>query len=193
MDSEFQSDQDIVRLFQSFDRGAAFVPGFKERVMEEIRNTPAPWAVRHSGTKGGRRGYWWNRAAIYGMAACVTVLAVVLWSFNRGEGDRQNLPHTTAASVASKLVRFVIVAPTAKEVSVAGSFNGWKVDATPLRRINAEGTWMVDVPLETGQYSYMFVINGKEWVPDLTAPSEEDSEFGQSNSVITVVAESSAL
>jgi 1,4-alpha-glucan branching enzyme len=54
-------------------------------------------------------------------------------------------------------------APDAKEVFVAGSFNGWNATATPMKRIGSN--WKAVVEVVPGAYSYNFVIDGK-WVCD---------------------------
>jgi 1,4-alpha-glucan branching enzyme len=63
------------------------------------------------------------------------------------------------------VARFRLYAPAAQSVSVVGDFNGWKANDTPLGN-EGEGFWAADVPLEPGSYIYMFVLNGREWIPD---------------------------
>jgi 1,4-alpha-glucan branching enzyme len=82
-------------------------------------------------------------------------------------------------------VRFELVAPGARTVSVAGSFNGWRVDALPMVR-GAAGLWSVTVPLPVGEHRYEFVVDQTRWVPDPTAHSQVDDGFGGRNSVIVV-------
>src|ERR1039458_1639350 len=42
-------------------------------------------------------------------------------------------------------------APLAREVKVAGNFNGWRPDATPLKNTGA-GEWVVRLRLRSGQH-----------------------------------------
>src|SRR5262245_16287269 len=49
--------------------------------------------------------------------------------------------------------RFVCHAPEAKAVFLAGTFNGWSPEATPMTR-DAEGNWSVAVTLKPGRYEY---------------------------------------
>lgn len=84
------------------------------------------------------------------------------------------------------VVQFVFVAPNASRVSVVGDFNDWKVDATPLRSVQAGGMWMVSVPLPAGRHEYSFVVDGTRWVADPTAPVAVESDYGAPSSVVTV-------
>ena len=75
--------------------------------------------------------------------------------------------------------------PVAQKVFLAGSFNGWSTDKTPLTGPNETGEYTVDLPLEPGKYSYKFVVDGK-WTWDRQNPDTEDNGMGDRNSVITV-------
>jgi hypothetical protein len=44
---------------------------------------------------------------------------------------------------------------------LAGTFNGWKPDATPMTR-NGEGDWSVALDLPPGRHEYKFVVDG-DW------------------------------
>lgn len=81
-------------------------------------------------------------------------------------------------------VQFVLVAPEAARVSLAGDFNDWDRDATPLRRASGAGVWSVVVPLRSGRYRYVFVVDGTRWVPDVAAPRGPEDEFGPSSVVL---------
>ena len=97
-------------------------------------------------------------------------------------------PTPTAAGVDADGAthRFMIVAPTAREVSVVGDFNDWDQGATPLVRVTSQGVWTVEVPLEPGRYSYAFLVDGKRWLPDPGAPRAVGDDFGRPSSVVTV-------
>ena len=48
------------------------------------------------------------------------------------------------------------------------------------------GLWSVDVPLREGEYTFMYLVDGKQWV---TPPMAEDfvtDGFGQTNGVLIV-------
>jgi len=68
-------------------------------------------------------------------------------------------------------------------VSVAGEFNGWSYDATPMRR-GADGVWTVDFELPKGRYLYKFVIDGNQWLADPKNKLTESDGYGGENSVL---------
>lgn len=83
-------------------------------------------------------------------------------------------------------IRFALLAPKAKQVSLVGSFNGWAEGATQLKMSDGTGLWSVDVPLGEGEYTFMYLVNGTQWV---TPPMAEDfvtDGFGQTNGVLIV-------
>lgn len=84
-----------------------------------------------------------------------------------------------AARVALQLVE-----PAAKQVYVAGSFNGWKPEATPLAPLG-DGRWKGQLNLGPGRHEYLFVVDGK-WLPDPNAKESVQNPFGGRNSVLTV-------
>lgn len=81
-------------------------------------------------------------------------------------------------------VRFVLTAPDAHAVGVAGTFNQWDASATPLVRTGS-GVWTGSITLPAGQHQYAFVVDGARWVPDPAAPAVDDG-FGRRNSVLTL-------
>ena len=83
-------------------------------------------------------------------------------------------------------VRFALLAPDAKQVALVGSFNGWAGEATKMKMSDGTGLWSVDVPLQEGEYTFMYLIDGKRWV---TPPMAEDfvtDGFGQTNGILIV-------
>lgn len=64
-----------------------------------------------------------------------------------------------------RLVRFVLHAPAAARVAVAGDFNGWSRTATPLTDSAGSGTWSAVVALDRGSRRYAFVVDDTRWVP----------------------------
>jgi 1,4-alpha-glucan branching enzyme len=75
-------------------------------------------------------------------------------------------------------------APLAGEVKAAGNFNGWRPDATPLKNTGA-GEWVVRLMLRSGQYEYLFVVDGR-WTEDPQAVQRMANPHGGFNSVLTV-------
>lgn len=168
--------------------GAPPPPGadFVDAVMRRVATRPLP------------RRPWWRRLfaerqvtlrfrpatwALGAVAAAVLALVV---------GRPRHLAPTVAVHAVAPapaadtpvLVRFALAAPRARAVALAGDFNGWRAEATPMTR-GADGTWFVAVPLSRGNWSYSFVVDGK-WVEDPLAESWRDDGFGGRNAVVRV-------
>jgi 1,4-alpha-glucan branching enzyme len=77
-----------------------------------------------------------------------------------------------------------LVAPSAKTVAVAGSFNNWQPTATLLKPARA-GEWQGELSLPPGRHESLFVVDGK-WLPDPAAREAVPNPFGGVNSVISV-------
>jgi 1,4-alpha-glucan branching enzyme len=95
------------------------------------------------------------------------------------------------ADQAANPVAFACHPNTAEAVFLAGTFNGWDPNATPMV-LGDGGQWTVSLPLAPGRYEYKFVVDG-EWCcePDCTAPSSECpncimNDFGTMNRVLEV-------
>lgn len=90
----------------------------------------------------------------------------------------------TGGGTALKRVTFAYEpAEPAQRVFLAGEFNGWSVDATPMTREG--GRFEVVVPLGPGRYQYKFVADGA-WITDEKAGEFRPDGFGGRNSVVVV-------
>lgn len=126
------------------------------------------------------------RPAVAALAAAVVILAFLL--------ALPEVPVTPEARVAvveetpgqTVLVRFELRAPGAREVALAGSFNGWDAPGIPLIQVPGSDVWAVTVPLTVGEHQYGFVVDGGVWIPDPGAHAQVDDGFGQTNSVLVV-------
>ena len=85
----------------------------------------------------------------------------------------------------SVLVRFVLYAPGARRVAVAGTFNQWDRSTALLVPAGTSGVWTTTLALPVGQHQYAFVVDGARWVVDPAAPAVDDG-FGRRNSVVAV-------
>ena len=92
---------------------------------------------------------------------------------------RAKLESSRPARVALELTE-----PAAKQVFVAGSFNGWKPDTTPLVPLG-NGRWKGDLKLGPGRHEYLFVVDG-HWRPDPSAKESVQNPFGGRNSVLKI-------
>lgn len=77
-----------------------------------------------------------------------------------------------------------IVSPAAKQVLVAGSFNQWNPERTPLVAAS-DGRWTGHLNLGPGRHEYLFVVDG-QWLPDPNARESVANPFGGRNSVLKV-------
>ncbi len=77
-----------------------------------------------------------------------------------------------------------LIKPDAKRVFVAGSFNNWQPEQTPLVA-DGNGRWTRDLKVAPGRYEYLFVVDG-QWLPDPNAKQSVQNPFGGRNSVLTV-------
>jgi 1,4-alpha-glucan branching enzyme len=76
--------------------------------------------------------------------------------------------------------------PTAAAVCVAGTFNEWRPEATPMISVG-NGRWIKQLVLPPGSYEYCLVVDG-EWMPDPLAKETAPNPFGGLNSVLQVAA-----
>ncbi len=81
-------------------------------------------------------------------------------------------------------ILFVVRANGAHNVRVAGSFNNWNPDRTPMMHVDAD-TFQIKVPLPPGRYTYRYVIDG-HWRNDPANHEVEMNPFGELNNVVVV-------
>ena len=73
---------------------------------------------------------------------------------------------------------------TAAAVCVAGTFNDWRPEATPMVGLG-DGRWIKELTLPPGVYEYRIVADG-EWKADPLARDVNPNPFGGLNSVLKV-------
>jgi Glycogen recognition site of AMP-activated protein kinase len=159
---------------------------FDRRIMARIRRTPRARLL-------SLRSWWLRPRAIQvsplGLLAAGALAALVLVA---GYLRPTNVSRVTAVIGPAariepgQMVQFALAAPGASQVTLVGDFNGWDARATPLQLVGATGVWAVEVPLTRGRHEYAFVVDGREWRPDPTAPMAAANEYGPPNSVVTV-------
>ncbi len=81
-------------------------------------------------------------------------------------------------------VIFVASYPSAGSVQIAGDFNNWQPEKTPMKKAS-DGSWQARVPLAKGTYHYRFVVDG-QWQQDPYNDSTEPNPYGGLNSIIKV-------
>ncbi|MBN1353820.1 MAG: AAA family ATPase [Candidatus Omnitrophica bacterium] len=80
---------------------------------------------------------------------------------------------------------FKFYAPLAKNVYVAGDFNGWKMDDSSKLKKNDGGEWKRSFFLLPGRYRYKFVVD-KLWFWDPENPKKEPNQYGGFDSIFTI-------
>jgi hypothetical protein len=170
-----------LRLVAALDRAPVTLsPALDARVMT---------AVRERAASPARRAWRWLRTprevelrlrvrpwAVSGVALAAAAALVVFLA----------KPHALVPPSENVVfVRFVLHAPGAKRVAVAGTFNQWDQNAAPLVLAGTDGVWTTTLALPVGQHQYAFVVDGRRWIVDPAAPAVDDG-FGRRNSVVAV-------
>jgi 1,4-alpha-glucan branching enzyme len=83
-----------------------------------------------------------------------------------------------------KTIHVSLNAPAARSVRVAGTFNGWNPESTPLRK-SLSGIWTAKVSAPPGRHEYRFVVDGR-WLSDPNAQESAPNPFGGDNSVVRI-------
>ncbi|HRY47616.1 MAG TPA: glycogen-binding domain-containing protein [Candidatus Paceibacterota bacterium] len=98
--------------------------------------------------------------------------------------DKTN--HQPAGEPRSKPARIEFAHATATAVRIAGTFNDWRPEATPMISLG-EGRWAKELTLPPGTYEYCVVVDGA-WMADPLAKETVPNPFGGLNSVLRVAA-----
>ena len=158
-----------VRLDESFER----------RVMVKVRRLHAE--------KRRHRGWWGAVAAIahrpgWATAMAASIIAVVT------TGVLTVRPRTERAPGGGgpELKQFVLFMPAARSVAVVGDFNNWGMGDSALVATNHQGVWSVTAHVPVGVHRYAFVVDGKQFIADPTAPRSSGDDFGIPSSALVV-------
>ena len=82
-------------------------------------------------------------------------------------------------------VVFVTLYPRANSVHIAGDFNNWQPEQTPMQKVGESGVWQTEMNLLPGRYRYRLVVDG-QWQQDPYNELTELNPFGGFNSVVEV-------
>ena len=152
-----------------------------------------------------KRAAWWFRSQWFELRpAAVAALAVVTLALTLWAGSRltASAPRGVAMSVAGGRaapgdaapvessggvpVTFVLRTADAARVNLVGDFNSWDATATPLAPDGSRDLWVVELQLPRGMHNYAFVVDGREWRTDPSAPLAADASFGARTSVLVL-------
>ena len=182
---------EALRLVGAVDRMPVVLsPALDDRVMAVVR--------RHAGSPARRAWHWLAaprdvelrlrlRPVVW--AGALAIAAGVALLLLARTPVATPVPTSVAHGGArdSVFVRFVLYAPGARHVAVAGTFNQWDLNAAPLARAGSSGVWSTTLALPVGQHQYAFVVEGERWVAAPAAPAIDDG-FGRRNSMVAVTA-----
>jgi hypothetical protein len=170
------------RVREEYDRPLAGEAEARERVIARLRREPpprrAPWTPA-----------WWTTPFAWRMPpalAAAAVLATLGAGIAAGVAWRGATHEARVVDAGATPVTFVFRAPGAATVALVGDFNGWDPQATPLARAALGDAWTAEVALPRGLHVYAFVIDGRDWASDPSAPLAPDAAFGRRNSVVVV-------
>ena len=90
-----------------------------------------------------------------------------------------------ATKPAVKSVKFTVRADAGKTVSLAGCFNNWDAEKTPMKYVKKDGIYSATVKLAPGTNEYKFVVDGVLQA-DPECADFIQNDCGTLNSVITV-------
>jgi Carbohydrate-binding module 48 (Isoamylase N-terminal domain) len=199
LDDDLELDPTLEQVVALARRPVATDDAAKRRVLLAVRAEPRP-------LRAPRRWTWLTEARslrispVAGVALAAGLVGIgVLFGLDLAS-PRRATPDVDSAADARLLgvqkglhdgVKFVLVAPQAARVSLVGDFNNWDPTATPMERTPTGGTWSVNVPLSAGRHEYSFVVDGKQWIPDPSAPLAPVDGLGAPNSVVLVGGSSS--
>jgi hypothetical protein len=152
----------------------------RERVMARVRAAAAPRAAApapitaKAAARRGRRLH--VSGALLALAASVAWMAFASTIFrSRSDfapvlgapsGRMMVLGDTVDSALHDtlRLVRFVLHAPGAARVAIAGDFNDWNRTATPLSDSAGSGVWSTVVAVRRESRGYAFVVDDTQWV-----------------------------
>ena len=149
----------------------------------KVMNALPPAAAPRSRSQGSWR--------VWALAASVVLCFGGGWIVGRmGPGiGTSDLPVDVVAAIPAesrplRWVRLVLAPddPDVHQVAVAGDFNGWNAEATPMERHGA--VWVTWLQLPADVYEYMFVVDGERWLVDPLAVQTRDDGFGGENAVL---------
>jgi len=81
----------------------------------------------------------------------------------------------------NRMTQFAFQAPTARQVTLAGEFNNWDINAGPMHK-GPDGVWRLSVALKPGRYEYRFFAD-EAWCDDPAAQQRAANSLGTENCV----------
>jgi len=165
------------------EAGAPGAPvGLETRVIEAISASKRPpWS---------RLMDWWVHPHVVRVRPLIGLAAAAAFAtllFLPSEVLTPEEPSGAATALVGEdvYVQFILEAPDAASVAVAGDFNEWAPQFA-LADPDGDGIWSGRVRLAPGVHKYMFVVDGTDWVTDPHAERYTEDGFGNRNAVIAI-------
>lgn len=82
-------------------------------------------------------------------------------------------------------VEFRFFSRGARRVQVVGDFSGWlsqPIEMSP----GADGWWRVTTAIDSGEFRFRYLIDGRHWMTDFAAFGVAPNGYGQFDSVLIV-------
>ena len=180
----------MAAAFRTAAPGGSAPPWLEQRVMAEIETLPERSRLQ-------RALGWLSRPALVRIspltaglatAAVAALLLVPTWPTPPPATDGGE-PAAANGTGSVVYVQFVLEAPTATSVAVAGDFSDWQ-PAFTLTDPDGDGVWTGRIPVQPGVHGYMFLIDETRWETDPRAERYQDDGFGNRNAVLAVGASS---
>ena len=210
MSDHLPAPDPIVGLIRELRAPVAVDPASKRRLMELVREAPPPARVHGTParlTPARSRALATIRHMRGGTARSVSAstvataagIALVMLVGTQDRPETAGSPSRRAvvigdsvASVASairdtlRIVQFMLTAPAASRVALAGDFNGWDPRGIAMTRDPRDGRWAVTLALAPGRHSYAYVVDDTQWVRDPLASAAEPNELAPPRSVVII-------
>jgi 1,4-alpha-glucan branching enzyme len=79
------------------------------------------------------------------------------------------------------------IAGNAQKVAIAGDFNDWKSERTPMKALK-NGDFTIALQLDKGrEYQYRFVLDDQQWLTDESADKKVYCDFASAHNAVIVV------
>ena len=126
----------------------------------------------------------------------INVRRMILYTFliNAGLAVKKALTETHELThadyypprIEGRKIVFTYHDDSASEVSLWGSFNGWRDETARFER-SGDGIWQAEIPCHpAGKYLYKFQVDGTRWTEDPSHGVKEDDGLGGFNSILNI-------
>lgn len=150
-------------------------PGFQQRVaaaVSELEKSDENRRQKHS--------HWLS--PVPRLAALAVIIVFLLSTVIYLQLDIPSIHENETPSV----VEFMLNAPKAEKVDLVGDFTAWQPGQVHFDGPDENGNWHASIALPEGRYEYLFLVDGRNWVTDFSAPAHRPDGFGNMNAIINL-------